>query len=505
MLRYRNFWSNRRGDTIIEVMIAIALLASTLFSAYAISSDSAQLGLAAREQDQATQLLQHQVEGLRYLRDQAEDWGSFVNAIDGPAEFYVRLNGGSDQWEVVSGRGNGEDIIDDSFEWFTTWSEVQTSVDDNRRNIVTYVEWETINGQQQTSTVDTVLANTDSLAPPPLLDPSVTCHNLDADPDSGTAPLDVDFRVSYDVEDTRVTEFEFRFGDGSGTLSEDESASHRYSTPGSYTARVIIHTEDDATDRCNTAVNVTSGVEVFNYTGSRQSYTVPSNVNEVQVDAYGAQGGHESGRSYGGGRGGHTRSTISVTPGERLWVYVGGKGGLSINRARADGGDGGWPNGGDGGDGGTTTGSGAGGGGSSDVRRGSTRLIIAAGGGGSTRRSCSNGGDGGGRTGEDGETSSDSRWGDAEGGGGGTQSSGGSGGDMGGQSGGWFAGGYGGTSSGGGAGGGGGGYYGGGGGGSRPYTCAGGGGGGSSFARGYNTIFRTGVKNNDGRVEIRPR
>lgn len=164
------FHRPQSGDTIVEVMIAIALLASVLFSAYAIANDSAQLGMAAREQDQSTQLLQHQAEGLRYLRQQSDDWDSFTADELEEGEFYVWVVGG--EWEVENGRGDGHDIIGDSYpdERFTTWSQVETGPGvEDKEEIVIYVRWNTITGQVQTATLDTVLANTDPLPPPDVL------------------------------------------------------------------------------------------------------------------------------------------------------------------------------------------------------------------------------------------------------------------------------------------------------------------------------------------------
>lgn len=498
-------WHNQRGDTIIEVLIAITILSTVLFSAYGLANQTAKLGLSAREQDQATQLLQHQAEGLRYMRDNAASWQDFADAVDQYNEFYVRLNSNTDEWEVESGRGNGSSILDNSFSLFTTWSEVvSTGGESNRREITTHVEWETVQGRMQTSTTDIVLVNTDSLAPPPPLDPNVTCNNLNANPDRGTKPLDVNFRVNYDVEDTSVTHFEWDFDDGRGRTTTSNRTNHTYRNQGTYIASVRIHTRDGAKDSCNTRVRVVSGSRTFTYVGRRvQYYRVPANVHEIRVDAYGAQGGHASGRSYGGGKGGHVRTHISVRPGQRLKIYVGGQGGPPSSRARASGGDGGWPYGGDGGDGGATTGSGAGGGGSSEVRAlNNRRLVVAAGGGGSTRWSCSNGGDGHSRPGE--SSRSSRGYGTARGGGGGTARSGGNGGSSGGQDGRWKYGGDGGTTSGGGGGGGGGGYYGGGGGGSRPYTCAAAGGGGGSYSFGSRTRLRVGIKRDNGRITITP-
>jgi N-acetylneuraminic acid mutarotase len=250
---------------------------------------------------------------------------------------------------------------------------------------------------------------------------------------------------------------------------------------------------------------------VFNTQGNA-TFTVPSGFTSLTVKAWGGGGGGGAGGGGGtaggaGGGGGYIKSTIAVTPGETLNLYVaaGGAGGSSN------------PNGG---------GGGGGGGGYSSVSRSGTILALAGGGGGGgggdslVSSAGAPGGAGGGASGMGGGTS-----GSNNGGGGGTQSSGGSGGtggntatggtqlsggaggdgnsssDGNGAVGGSLGGGNGGAgnnASGGGknrggsagGGGGGGGYYGGGGGagssGGLSSSGGGGGGGGSSWTSGSN-------------------
>src|SRR4051794_5803823 len=62
----------------------------------------------------------------------------------------------------------------------------------------------------------------------------------------------------------------------------------------------------------------------FNYTGTVQTYSVPGDVTFVVVEAWGAQGGGPV-----GGRGGHAKATIAVSPGETLNVRVGGSNGFN--------------------------------------------------------------------------------------------------------------------------------------------------------------------------------
>ena len=243
----------------------------------------------------------------------------------------------------------------------------------------------------------------------------------------------------------------------------------------------------------NAAARLTTGTlrrgaasesRTFHYTGSEQSFEVPSGVTAIKIVADGAAGASYSPEKVA--RGGRTQATVTVSPHSTLYVFVGGEGSF---------GSGGFNGGG------AVPGSGGyGGGGASDVRQGgdglSDRIVVAGGGGGSGDRN-QHGGPGGGLTGKNGSGPTHGTRGG--GGGGGTQSAGGAGGTAGvtggnpGAPGELGVGGTGGQNgayssrSSGNGGGGGAGYYGGGGGGGGGYeSCGpaftgGGGGGGSSY------------------------
>ncbi|MBK7040638.1 MAG: hypothetical protein IPH46_09245 [Bacteroidetes bacterium] len=70
--------------------------------------------------------------------------------------------------------------------------------------------------------------------------------------------------------------------------------------------------------------NIPSGSQTFNYTGGLQTFTVPAGITSITVDAFGAQGGG-NGNSVGG-LGGNIQTTLAVTGGQILNVYVGGQG-----------------------------------------------------------------------------------------------------------------------------------------------------------------------------------
>ncbi|NGO79389.1 carboxypeptidase regulatory-like domain-containing protein [Streptomyces sp. YC504] len=225
-----------------------------------------------------------------------------------------------------------------------------------------------------------------------------------------------------------------------------------------------------------------TGCQLFNFTGSRQSFTVPEKAIELKAELKGASGGGSGApiANQHGGAGGLTTATMPVKPGDTLSVTVGGGGKSGASTSL-----GGYMGGGHGGRG---TRSGAGGGGLSALWKdsGTTNpLAIAGGGGGApggSGQAGAAGGDGGGTTGGAGTLPTN--------GGGGTQSAGGAAGDIGRacttapEVGAKFQGGkagFGGDSDSGG--GGGGGWYGGGGGGCAPNLGLGdaGGGGGSGY------------------------
>jgi hypothetical protein len=228
--------------------------------------------------------------------------------------------------------------------------------------------------------------------------------------------------------------------------------------------------------------------EIFSYTGGEQTFVVPAEVRSIHMKVAGGTGASGTPFSTEGGRGAQVTTDIAVTPGETLYVEVGGAG--STGGAPAFGG------GGAGGADALGGRPGGGGGGASDIRRlprsaagsASTRLVVAAGGGGSGGGVY---GGLGGAADHDGEGCAICVTAQGDGGTAGTASAGGLGGDpyqsagAAGDDGQLAAGGAGGARGGGG---GGGGYYGGGGGGGGDTTVAvgggGGGGGGSSFVAG---------------------
>ena len=130
---------------------------------------------------------------------------------------------------------------------------------------------------------------------------------------------------------------------------------------------------DVAGDLCDAACHFES--LTFSFTGASESFEVPAWVDELRIEAWGAQGGGarccDDTHQDDGGLGGYVAATLPALAGETLTIAVGGQGTSE--------GAGGFNGGGNGGL------YAAGGGGASDVRIGDAllaRLAVAAGGGG---------------------------------------------------------------------------------------------------------------------------
>ena len=147
--------------------------------------------------------------------------------------------------------------------------------------------------------------------------------------------------------------------------------------------------------------------KAFEYTGKVQTYEVPAGVTSITVELVGAGGGFGSWENarypekYKPGYGGKMTATYPVTPGEKIYIFVGGRGTNATDTYQGEGGFNGGGNG-------NNTGTygpycGGGGGGASDIRIGGSGLgnrVLVAGGGGGAGSNYPDGGDHGGHGGE---------------------------------------------------------------------------------------------------------
>ena len=85
----------QRGDTLVEVVLAIAILGSVLTIAYRMSTESFQLGVDSREHIQAVNVAQQQAEELRWYASQQMMKGtSLLSTANGTLLFQCPLANG---------------------------------------------------------------------------------------------------------------------------------------------------------------------------------------------------------------------------------------------------------------------------------------------------------------------------------------------------------------------------------------------------------------------------
>ena len=90
---------NQRGDTIVEVLIAIAVVSMVLGGAYATTNQSLQASRSAQEQGVALKLVESQLEQLKAL---AATSGGLASA---PASFCILTTSGTTVPVSTSGAG----------------------------------------------------------------------------------------------------------------------------------------------------------------------------------------------------------------------------------------------------------------------------------------------------------------------------------------------------------------------------------------------------------------
>jgi hypothetical protein len=313
--------------------------------------------------------------------------------------------------------------------------------------------------------------------------------------------------------------YSWSFQGGNPSVSTIQNPLVQWSSAGNWNVSLSVTANGCSASSTQTVTssscNYVPGSQTFSFTGNVQNFTVPACVTQVNIQCWAAQGGNCSSSWNGtGGLGGYAAGDLQVSPGQTIYIYVGGQG-EGFPLGTGNGGNYRWDMGGwNGGGIGFTAG---GGGGASDVRVGGQslgdRVIVAGGGGGAplvNNLSGAGGGAGGGLTGSAG-CNGEQDCSLETGGGGGTQSAGGSagfsnagifatagslgiGGDAGNCHGDMSY-----------SGGGGGGYYGGGGGGG--VICGSGygagGGGGSSYTGGVlNGTTQSGIRSGNGQITI---
>lgn len=119
----------QRGDTLIEVMLAMTILSLTLVSAFAIANRASRLGREAKERVAAVNIAQEQIEALRNYRA-ANKWNPTIGDISAKGSpIYMRKSGSA--WTVESGSLFGHPTLPDSqasISWVTSPDQLDITV-----------------------------------------------------------------------------------------------------------------------------------------------------------------------------------------------------------------------------------------------------------------------------------------------------------------------------------------------------------------------------------------
>jgi hypothetical protein len=127
----------------------------------------------------------------------------------------------------------------------------------------------------------------------------------------------VTFTVADLAENTSTCSTTFTVIDNTPPVISCNNSNITQNNDNGYCSAGVTYTAPTATDNCGTNL---SGNLTFNYTGSINTYTVPSGVNTLTMTAIGAAGGYFAGTP---GAGSKMTGTFSVSPGSVLSVLVG--------------------------------------------------------------------------------------------------------------------------------------------------------------------------------------
>ncbi len=156
---------NQKGDTLVEVTIALAILSMVLVSSFSLAGSAYRLGSSAKERSQAANGIQRQAEGLRNYRD-SHNWTDFRNAITGAPvfgfnqEFHMAIV--SNRWNLST--SPARKLTDGIFTYFI----MARDINPDKIQFDIRAEWEEAgrNGVViNSTTITTYLVNLDGMGP----------------------------------------------------------------------------------------------------------------------------------------------------------------------------------------------------------------------------------------------------------------------------------------------------------------------------------------------------
>jgi Tfp pilus assembly protein PilV len=131
------------GDTLVEITIALAILAMVLTSCVLLGTSAMRVGSDSKQRSQAAELAQEQAEGLRSYRDIA-GWTTFNTDPVVTAGTAFHMDSSSGDWEASSGPfspniGGNPSVY--------TVSMVASSVSTSERRFDITVRWQAAGGR----------------------------------------------------------------------------------------------------------------------------------------------------------------------------------------------------------------------------------------------------------------------------------------------------------------------------------------------------------------------
>jgi len=131
--------AKQRGDTIVEVMIATAIISLVLAAAYVTTNKNTTLMQASQEREQAQRLVEAQIEALRYNGGIAASGDCFVGVSEsGSCNNFTASNSGATYALKITGP-TGTTSPTGAYTITATWTSLGSSTTNNS-NVTMYYQ-----------------------------------------------------------------------------------------------------------------------------------------------------------------------------------------------------------------------------------------------------------------------------------------------------------------------------------------------------------------------------
>lgn len=129
--------------------------------------------------------------------------------------------------------------------------------------------------------------------------------------------------ASFSASPAGLNIYQWSFQSGTPALASGNPVQSQWSLVGTYNVQLIAGNPGcmDTVAQNITVTNCPAGSQTFDFSGSIQTLSIPSCVNQITIEAWGAQGGNRG--NYTGGLGAYMKGTFAVTPGSNLSLVVG--------------------------------------------------------------------------------------------------------------------------------------------------------------------------------------